>query len=379
MVNFRCRLGSALLALFLWGAALSPAAVFQSGAGRFEVSAWDADVAREVTAVAEEAWRTLAVPLGLPEAFSSPVFLRVIRPSEWPERSPFLTRVEPGGVVSVRLAWAANPADRATDRAVVQGLLLRLAVAQHGVSDSLAVPLWLELGCVGWGKARAEAARWDALKYATQRLRLPRLQEILSAQRGGMETREFAVGATWLVAVLQAEAGRTAAWTQLLRRVLKGEPATDAVDLVFGDRFRGESERELWWRTALEQAWRTRTLPGLDAEESWRALEALARFVVGGEAEDRLVPLSEVLTHGGEPFVAAELARRAAEASRIAPAAHPFFRNAALSLAAVLNAGSLPAEQQGKLIRAFENDWREGVSLVRASAAALDAFEARRR
>lgn len=355
------------------------AAVFQSGAGRFEVSAWDADVAREVTAAAEEAWRTLAGPLGLPEAFSSPVFMRVIRAAEWPERSPFLVQVEPGGVVSVRLGWAANPAERATDRAVVQGLLLRLAVSQHGVSEKLAVPLWLELGAVGWWRARAEAAHWDRLKYEARRRRLPNLLDILATERGTVETREVEVGAAWLFAVLLSESGRTAAWPQLLRRLLQGESAASALDLVFGDRFRGEAERELWWRTALEYSLRTRTLPGLDAEESRRALEALTRFVVWGEAADRLVPLSEVLAHGREPFVGAELARRAAEAARLAPAAHPFFRNAALSLAAVFSADPLVTEQQARLLRDFEADWRGGLELVRASASALDAFEATRR
>jgi hypothetical protein len=113
------------------------AAVFQSGAGRFEVSAWDADVAQQVTSSAEEAWRSLASPLGLPDAFSSPVFLRVVRPAEWQERSLFLTQVEPGGVVSVRLVWASEPAQRSTERAIVQGLLMRLAVAQHGVHSGL--------------------------------------------------------------------------------------------------------------------------------------------------------------------------------------------------------------------------------------------------
>jgi hypothetical protein len=379
IISIRHKLFAWLIFPVLVAASPAAAAVFQSGAGRFEVSAWDAEVAREVTAAAEDAWRMLATPLGLPEAFSSPVFLRVVRAAEWPERSPFLTQVEPGGVVSVRLGWPANPSERATDRAVVQGLLMRLAVSQHGVSDTLAVPLWLELGCVGWWRARAEGAQWDALKYEARRRRLPRLQAILSAQRGGAETRELEVGASWLLAVLLSESGRTAAWPQLLRRLLHGEAPESAVDVVFGDRFHGESERELWWRTAFEQAWRTRTLPGLDAEESRRALENLARFVVWGESADRLIPLAEVLAHGHEPFVAAELSRRATEAGRLAAAAHPFFRNAALSLSAALNSGSLAPEQQAKLIRAFQDDWRDGMGLVQASAAALDAFEAARR
>lgn len=355
------------------------AAVFQSGAGRFEVSAWDADVAREVTAAAEDAWRNLSGPLGLPESFSSPVFLRVVRPAEWPERSPFLTQVEPGGVVSVRLAWSPTVAARATERAVVQALLMRLAVAQHGVRESLTVPLWLELGCVGWWRARAEAARLDSLKYETRRSSLPRLSDLLAAQRSDAPSREIELGATWLVTVLSSESGRTAAWPQLLRRLLNGENGATALDVTFGERFRGEADRELWWRTCLEQALRSRTLPGLEAEESRLALEALARCVVLEEAGDRLVGLEEMLAHAAEPYVAAELARRATEAARLAPAAHPFFRNAALSLAEALNAGTASTERQAELVRVFRSDWEAGRALMRASAAALDAFEATRR
>lgn len=379
MIALRARLVLRVVTLCVVLATGLRAAVFQSGSGRFEVSAWDADVAREVTGAAEEAWRTLAVPLALPEAFSSPVFLRVVRPNEWQERSSFLTQVEPGGVVSVRLVWAADAADRATDRAVVQGLLMRLAVAQHGVRDSLTVPLWLELGCKGWWRARAEGARLDSLKYETRRTPAARLVDLLKAQRGDALPREFELGAAWLVAVLWSESGRTAAWPQLLRRVLNGEPAATALDLTFGERFRGEADRELWWRTGLEQALRARTLPGLEADESRVALENLARLIVLGEDGDRAVPLAEMLAHAAEPYVAAEIARRSSEAARLAPSAHPFFRNAALSLVEALGSAAASTDRQLELTRAFANDWDTGVKLMRASAAALDAFEAAHR
>ena len=352
------------------------AAVFQSGAGRFEVSAWDADVAQQVTSSAEEAWRSLASPLGLPDAFSSPVFLRVVRPAEWQERSPFLTQVEPGGVVSVRLVWASEPAQRSTERAIVQGLLMRLAVAQHGVHGGLTVPLWLELGSVGWWRSRAEAARMDALKYETRRLPAPRLSELLRAQRGDAVPTNMNSGATWLVAVLASESGRTAAWSQLLRRLLNGEAPETALEVTFGDRFRGDAEREIWWRTCLEQALRTRTLPGLQIEESRLALESLSRLMVLGENGDRVVLLEEMLVHAEEPFVLAELARRGAEAARLAPSIHPFYRNAALALAEACGATNASLERRVQLARAFGQDWAAAQTLAQASAAALDAFEA---
>jgi len=51
--------------------------LFQSAPGRFEVAALDPNAAQHVVAQADAAWFHLASPLGLPAAFSSPVFVFV--------------------------------------------------------------------------------------------------------------------------------------------------------------------------------------------------------------------------------------------------------------------------------------------------------------
>mgnify|MGYP006969313955 CR=1 FL=1 len=48
--------------------------------------------------------------------------------------------------------------------AALRDLLMRLAVAQHGVHERLAAPLWLEHACMVWWSVRAEPAQLDALK-----------------------------------------------------------------------------------------------------------------------------------------------------------------------------------------------------------------------
>ena len=58
--------------------AAEPAVVMmQSAPGRFEVAALDPTGAHAIVAEAEEAWRVLAGPLGLPGSFVSPVYVRV--------------------------------------------------------------------------------------------------------------------------------------------------------------------------------------------------------------------------------------------------------------------------------------------------------------
>jgi hypothetical protein len=344
----------------------------QSGPGRFEVAAIDATVAHAATAAAEEAWRMLAAPLALPEAFSSPVFVRIVAESD-ATASPFNVAVEPGGVVSLRLRWTGTPVP-VVRRALVQALLMRLAVAQHGVSARLTVPLWLEHACVGVWQTRADAAQLDALKQESARLPAPpAMAALLAWQRGGEEPRAWIAGSAWLLTILQSESGRDREWLGALRRMLGGEPADAALAATFGENFSNLDERELWWQTAWHQAVRARTLPTLEPADSRAQLAALARFVfAGAEDDDAVVPLGEVLARTSEPIVAVELKRRATDLERLVPALHPFYRNAGLSLAAVFN--SRPA-RSGELIATFEADWRDATELEAASAAALDGIE----
>jgi hypothetical protein len=351
--------------------AASASAIFQSGPGRFEVAGADAAAAKTVVDFADEAWRRLAEPLGLPAGFPSPIFCRIVPAASWTDASPFRVLVESGGVVALRLRWDAATPEIFVRRALVQALLMRLAVAQHGVNEKLAAPLWLELACVEWWRTRSEAAQFDALKFESDRIAPPALDEILGAQRGAAEARALALGAVWLLAFLQSESTKAGEWPALESRLLAGDEVTAALAATFPNRFANAAERELWWQTGWHHLRRARALPALDAADSRRELAAAARFVFAtDDGTDIATPLGEVFSHAGEPIVAAEIQRRATALNRLLPVLHPFYRNAGLSLAEVF-AGRAPAET-------FERDWRDAIELESATSAALDALEAKR-
>lgn len=370
-------------ALVLTGAvavpgATSAAVVFQSGPGQFEVSGVDGAVARTAVNLAVDCWHHLAGPLGLPAAFTSPVFCRLVPAEDWVEATPFRVIVEAGGVVSLRLRAGAATTDLIIRRALVQALLMRLAVAHHGVNERLSAPLWLELACVEWWRTRAEPAQFDALKQASARL-MPNLAAILAATRGGAEPRDLAAGAVWLLAFLQNASGRENEWLNLLHRLLDGEEAGAAMAASFPGRYANEGERELWWHTGWHHLRRARTVPALEADESRRELESLCRFVFSAEeGRDVIVPLREVLAHAREPIVAVDLQRRASDLARLLPALHPFFRNAGLSLAAALRLPASGAGARDEAASAFDRDWNDAIELTSASRAALDEWEKRR-
>lgn len=353
--------------------------VFRTAPGRFEVSAFDVEAARVVTSAAEEGWRMLAAPLGLPDAFSSPVFVRLVAAEEWRETTPFRTIVEAGAIVSLRLRWNPAPPMSLVRRAVVQALLMRLAVAQQGVNDRLVVPLWLEHACVGWWETHADGAQLDSLQQRSAGHAPATLPALLGWQRGEAEDEARVSSATWLLTFLQAEAARSEEWRNLLRRLLGGEPPLAALRATYPGRFEHPEEAELWWTTGFHHARRIRPGPTLEARESRVELLALQRLVVGEEGRDadKVVSLRTMLDHATEPFVAAEIQRRAAELGRVLPALHPFFRNAGLALAEVFVARTAGAAKQDEVCRAFEADWRDALELESASKAALDALEKR--
>jgi hypothetical protein len=352
----------------------------QSAPGRFEVAAVDPAAAQAVATVAEAAWRHLERPLALPPEFSSPVFVRLLPAEKSPRGGePFEVVVEAGGVVSVwwRGGAAAAPGD--LRRALVRGLLCRLAVATQGGAQAPTVPAWLEHGCVGWWETRAEAAQLDDWKQRAERMAPPALARLLDWPGGKPMTKEDATAALGLMIFLQAEAGRGGEWGALLRRLLAGMDPQAAVATCYSGRFFGVPARELWWQTGWHQARRTRSLPVLEAAESRRALGALARFVFAAPdlETDFVAPLGIVLTRRHEPLVAAELARRGVALGHLIPALHPFYRNAGLSLAEAWRQASADPRQVAARCAAFEQDWRDGVELETATEAALDAFEQR--
>ncbi len=352
--------------------------MFQSAPGRFEVAAVEPNSAQRVVAQAEAAWFHLATPLALPGAFSSSVLVRLIPATDWAGSVPFRVIVEAGGLVSVRLRWSEDLPEAFVRRALVQGLLMRLAVSQHGVTERLTAPLWLEHACVAWWRTHADPAQLDAVKLSSARSAPPSLDALLDWQRGDDEPAPLTDGALWLLAFLQSESGRNGEWTTLRTRLLGGEPAAAALAATFGGKFSSAAERELWWQTGWHQLRRARVLPALDAAESRTELAALARFVFLQRDVEGVTPLRDVLAHAREPEVDAELRRRAATLARFVPVLHPYYRNAGLSLAEVLApraAGT--ADQREVLVAAFETDWRDAGEIEAATKAALDALELR--
>ncbi len=348
----------------------------QSAPGRFEVSALDASVAHAVVAASEEAWRFLAVPLGLPEAFSTPIFVRVVPMAADGTMESFQALVEPGGIVSLRLSIASRVGPMAR-RALVQALLFRLGVARYGASEQINAPLWLEHACVGWWRTHLDGAQLDALKYESRSGRPPPLEELLAWAPGDEEPKAYANAAVWLLTFLQAESGRAKEWPAFLQRLLGGEEPLAALAACFPERFATAAERELWWQTGYHHVRRVRTLPMLEPREAREQLGALVRFVFAGSAEDTdvVVPLRQVLNHANDPVVAADLARRAMDLARLIPALHPFYRNAGLTLAEVLRDGVKLPMRREELCAAFEQDWNTAVDIEVATTAALDALE----
>ena len=350
--------------------------LIQSAPGRFEISAVDPTVAHSVAAAAEEGWRLLAAPLSLPDSFPSPVFVRIGPPAAEEDRSPFRVIVEIGGIVSVRLRGdAATPG--LTRRALVQGLLMRLAVAHHGVTERLSVPLWLEHACAGWWETRSNPARLDALKFVSAKQGPPPIETLLGWQRGSSEPEANAMASTWLLTFFQAESGRPGEWPMLLLRLLRGDDPLIAVTSSFPGRYGSAAEREMWWQTGYHHLRRIRTLPVLDAGDSHQQLEDLARFVFADSTGDAdvVVPLSIAVARAAQPVVTSELTRRAGELSRLLPGLHPFYRNAGLSLGEVFASRSLPAAKRNAATAAFEKDWDDAVELQAATRAALDGLE----
>lgn len=360
------------------GAAEGLPVMVQSAPGRFEVAAVDPSAAHAVAALAAECWQHLEVPLGLPQAFSSPVFVRLVRTTEAPAEVPsYRVNVEAGGVVSV---WIAS--DAATDRvrrALVHGLVARLAVAWHGVGANPTVPLWLEHAGVGWWETRADGAALDALKQRCAAMEPPPIARLLDWSTSGGEPAEYRDAAVWLLAFLQQESGRGGEWSTMLRRLLAGADPQAALAQAYPGRFFGPPARELWWQTGWHHLRRVRSLPALESAESRLLLAGLSRFVMAGAdgQTDRVVSLREVLAHADEPLLQAELARRAVELGRALSALHPFYRNAGLSLAEVLGAGARDTAKIESQCLAFEEDWRDATELEVATRSALDALEKR--
>jgi hypothetical protein len=350
--------------------------IFESGPGRFEVAAAEAPAARSVVAAADEAWRLLAGPLGLPPGFSSPIYVRVR-----PERADtavtapvFRAVAEPGGIVSLRLRAGASEA--AMRRGLVEALLLRLAVARHGDAYRATAPPWLVAACDGWWRAQAEPAQRDAFRQESVARTPTALAALLQGKRAAFEARDGMADAFWLMAFLQAEANTGSGWHDFLNRLLGGDDPEVALAASYPGRFTNAAERELWWQTGWYSHRQERRLPIRDAAESRAIVADAARFVFVRDGREVVVPPADWRELARSADGRAALRAHAGRLARQVLALHPFYRNAGLSLARLLAAAETGPEDEFAAARAaFDADWRDGSELEAATARALDALE----
>ncbi len=357
--------------------------VFTTRPGRFEIGSVSEAAARAGLAQAEEVWRTLEGPLLLPAGdFPSPVSVWLFPAAQWTGEAPFVSAAELGGRVSVRVRWSDDEAGRAAlRRALVQALLMRRATSLHGGVPGLVVPPWLENAGVAWSLTHGNAGALDAWQRESLRTTPPSLATVLAQRRGSLAAHADEQSALWLLTHLQAESGEERRWPQLLRAVFGGTDTAAALWQFFGNYFKDDTERELWWQVGWHTQLRQAAQAGDTAAETraWLAENArwTARRAAGGDDEP-LAP-DEVFAARARPWVTEELARRLARIRAGLATVHPFYRNAALSLgrlheAALAGESNKFAQAQSDLAR----DIADGRELEQTATAALDELEAGR-
>jgi hypothetical protein len=354
--------------------------IFESGPGRFEISAADARAAQPIVAAASEAWQTLADPLGLPPVFSSPVYVRVLPPVPGNAREETAAEcrltIEPGGVVALRVDAAVSKMEMR--RGLVRALLGRLAVWRHGARPSVNVLAWLETACEIEWRTQAEPAQRDALQQESAAWAPPAIAGLLHAGHEERDAPAWAAGAFWLMTFLRAEAVGGGEWREFLDRLLGGEDPEAALAASYPGRFANPAERELWWQTGWHHHRRRRALPLRDAAESRAIVADAARFVFMRHRREVAVSPEEWPELARSADGRAALRAHAEQLARELLTLHPFYRNAGLALGRLLAAAESGSPEALAAARvAFDADWRAGSELEAATARALDAAEAR--
>jgi hypothetical protein len=357
--------------------------VFTTRPGRFEIASASDTAVRSAVVMAEELWRTLAAPLLLPtEGFPSSIAVTLFSPTQWSGDTPFRTYAEPAGRVSVRVRWSADEAGQAAlRRALAQALLMRRATAARGLVPGLAVPYWLENAAVAWSLTSERPGALDRWQRESVRATPPPLAAVLAQRRGSPVSREGELAALWLFAHLQSESSPVEQrWPRYLAAVLGGADPAETLGQFYGDFFPDAAARELWWQVGWHARLRQSAQAADTATETraWLAERAAwtGRRVKDG-ADTALAP-DEVFAARSTPWIAEELARRLLQLRAGLPTAHPFYRNAALSLGrtyetALAGDRRAFAQAQADLIR----DIADGRELEQATTAALDELESK--
>ena len=349
--------------------------IFYTKKGQFEVVVPEAADARVVIVAGRSVWNSLAGPLGLPEdGFNTPVSVRLVPAAEWKEPVPFTVTVALPGLVTVRVCWPVAVEGNVVRRALVNGLILRQAVAWHGVSERITVPLWLEQGCAALSRGRERPAVMDMYQQESAQLAVPpSLSALLKAERGAEESREREQAALWLVLQLQAEAGGSDHWRRWLSGLIGGADALDSLPRVYAGLWADARALELWWQTSFYHQARTRTLPMMSATESRRWLSERSRWLAVRRGQEEVLGLAELPQLSRHGWLREELVKRGQQTRLTLPMIHPFYSNALLSLGRLYE---LSLKGNSSAVKAalaqYERDASDGRELEDAVGAILD-------
>lgn len=349
--------------------------VFYTKERQFEIIVEKAGDAQQALALGRTVWDALAAPLGLPaEGFSSPVSIRFVPADQWTDAVVFTATVETGGRVTVRIRWAEDIDPLIVRRAFVQGLILRQAVAWHGVGQSLTVPLWLEQACTAWSLVRERPAMIDAFQQESATIKtVPPLRSLLLWERGGVESRNWELASLWLFLQLQAEPGEATRWGGWLRGVLGGVPPVESLPRYYSGLWADLPAMDLWWQTAFHHQRRLQAIPMMTAEASRAWLADRSRWLAGRDGREVVLSLSELIALRKEPWVRTELTERARQTQSLLGLIHPFYANAAISMGRLYEAALKGNDGQFKeALAAFERDAFDGRELEDTVGAILD-------
>ncbi|RRK00442.1 hypothetical protein Ga0100230_021375 [Opitutaceae bacterium TAV3] len=222
--------------------------LYVTAPGRFEIVALDPRAGNAAIQWGTLAWETLRRPLALPEAYPDAIRVRLIPAAQWsaapsdPDTAPspdIQTTAEANGFVSVRIRLPDTTAgtgatgkedddlDLVIRRGLVQGLLLRQAIAWHGAAVHARLPRWLEYAGAQLMLERAIPAMYDDAwrQQATALPAAPPLAALLH-WRPAPTNDETALIIASRPLMLWLEAGTSTAqrtrWQEFLRRILSG-------------------------------------------------------------------------------------------------------------------------------------------------------------
>ena len=349
--------------------------VFYTQAGRFEVIVNEAADAQPMLELGRSVWAALNAPLGLPAGgFTLAVSVRLVPAAAWNEPSPFTVTVEPAGLVSVRVRWAADVDPIFVRRAFVQGVILRQAVAWHAVGPRLTVPLWLEQACTAWSMVRERPAMLDSFQQESAGMTtLPPLRSLLEWERGAVESRGWELASLWLFLQLQAEPGGAAQWGGWVRGVVGGAAPYETLPRAYAGLWPDGRSLELWWQTAFHHQRRLRVLPVMTAEASRAWMQDRSRWLAGREGREVVLALDQLPELRREDWVRGELNKRLGQTRSVMGSIHPYYANAALSLGRVYEAAAKGREQEFTLaLAAFKRDATDARELEDTVGAILD-------